>query len=93
MIHSAEGIITSISEEKSGTSASGKPWKRKNIRIEVPNDKFKQTIALQCSGRVLDNMPKLSIGDRIKSNFTIESKPGQTGNDYTDCRVIDIQFA
>lgn len=91
MISEAKGVIVFIGVLTSGETKNKVKYQRQTVRIDVWNEKFPQTLSLQCGAKAIPSISGLAEGDKITAKFTIESKTGTNGNDYTDLRCFEIK--
>jgi hypothetical protein len=69
----AIGKIQHILDPIAGTSGAGKEWKKQTIVIET-NEQYPKSIALECWGKLVDELENLSVGQTIKCAINIESR-------------------
>lgn len=85
------GKITSILPLLTGTSESGKEWKKQTIIVEEKDGDFGNIIAVSCFGE--DSVQKtstLSVGDRVEITAKVSSR--EFGNSwFTDVTLRTLK--
>jgi hypothetical protein len=82
------GKLISVLPLESGTSKSGKDWKKQGFILETPGQYPKQ-ICLQAWGDRVDDVEKLTTGDTLNCFIDIESRE-YNQKWYTDVKVYKI---
>ena len=89
-LYQSKGILSYISEIKSGTSQSGNTWKRQTIHLDVPGFQgsiFKQIF--QVSGNAVDMVEKFSVGDKVEVTFSLYAREWE-GKWYNNVDLVTI---
>jgi hypothetical protein len=68
-----EARIIEIQEVKTGTSAGGKEWSNQIFVVET-DDRYPKKTAFQASGKLLDDVKRLAIGQKITVFFDVVSR-------------------
>jgi hypothetical protein len=84
-----EGVVISLLEPKSGTSAGGKEWKNRVFVIETESE-YPKKCAFTGMGKILDYVDKLIIGQKVKVYFNPESREWES-RWFTDNKAWKIE--
>lgn len=68
-----EANIIAILPVKTGTSTSGKDWSNQIFVLESSGEYPKKT-AFQASGKLLDDVKKMSVGQKVTVYFNVVSR-------------------
>lgn len=84
------GRLFKVLPEQSGTSKSGKEWKKKDFCIET-EEQYSKRVCFTLFGEKVSYIDKFTLGDMLDVKFNVESNEGTNNKWFHNVNAYNVQ--
>ena len=92
MLYDLQGTIKALGEVTGGQARNGGTWQKREVVVEVQEDRFTNLVALTAFGDKVEDLEKFQEGDEVSVKFTISARE-YNGRYYNDINIVSIRRA
>ena len=90
MLYELQGTIYTLGEVTGGQTRTGGTWQKREVVVEVKEDRFTNLVALTAFGDKVEDLEKFQEGDEVSVKFSISARE-YNGRYYTDVNIVSIR--
>ena len=84
------GPITDMGTIETGTTKSGKEWRKREFVIEHESGNYPKIVSMAAMNSACDHLDQFDVGDVVQVEVSVESRKSSSGKYYTNINCFKV---